>query len=74
MLILNIWPETEASHSRSVPKAFGSAGRPRSYAREEVSAMHMKPLRVGEVFVLRYDSAAVQENGRSEQKRRESWK
>jgi len=36
--------------------------------------MHVKLLRVGDVFVLRYDSAAVQENRRSEQKRKESWK
>ena len=36
--------------------------------------MYMKLLRVGVVFVLRYDSAAVKENRRSEHKRKEIWK
>lgn len=39
--------------------------------KKKVPAMSVNRLRVGEVLVLRYDSAAVQENRRSDQKRKD---
>ena len=39
--------------------------------KKKVPAMSVNRLRVGEVLVLRYDSAAVQENRWSDQKRKD---